>query len=485
MTGPFTLVILVTRVAIKGEGERRPKGRRSVRKIWLSVDGSALVAGQKAHEAEKSSWGRGWLVVAVLGVIVAAPLLRPGLPATQVGFLPLAHLLGSATPPTLQPEAGEVLLWALSRPAVALISAANVYKLLLALALAVGTVGMALAGKQAGGRAGALLAVTLYLFLPAVSAALYHDGRPGWAWAWAFWPWALALVALPGRRASRLIALALAGLALFLGGIGAPGSVTPAELLVARWPENASLAAWLSFPVVRQVGQPLLGLGLVAGWLAASRGAPAQRSVFVSLILAGGLFLSGLVPALPALDLRLLGGTLLLVRGAAALPTLEPCFERIPWLAAAVALIALAGYQHLAPPFHDRIPAGGALAFFGPDRLVLWEVSIHGELASGETATVTTLWQVARPLDRDYTAFVHVVQMDSLDPIAQQDALLLADERPSSQWVVGEVVSQQYTISLPPDAPPGPYRIVTGLYDFESGERLPRWPEGDSVEAGS
>src|SRR5690606_32295377 len=116
-------------------------------------------------------------------------------------------------------------------------SAANVYKLLLALALAVGTVGMALAGKQAGGRAGALLAVTLYLFLPAVSAALYHDGRPGWAWAWAFWPWALALVALPGRRASRLIALALAGLALFLGGIGAPGSVTPAELLVARWPE--------------------------------------------------------------------------------------------------------------------------------------------------------------------------------------------------------------------------------------------------------
>jgi hypothetical protein len=42
-----------------------------------------------------------------------------------------------------------------------------------------------------------------------------------------------------------------------------------------------------------------------------------------------------------------------------------------------------------------------------------------------------------------------------------------------STWEPGRYVPTHLPLTLPPDAPPGTYRVVVGLYDPASGERLP------------
>ncbi|MCZ7573167.1 MAG: hypothetical protein M5U01_31835 [Ardenticatenaceae bacterium] len=446
-----------------------------------AADQAPSIAG-RAPTIGDLAGSRGWLVVAVMLLIVAAPLLRPGLPVTRAGFLPVAYIAGAVLPPALAFGAGEGLLLSAGRLAAPLLGTATVYKLLLAAALAIGAVGMTRVGRQVGGLAGGLLAAALFLFLPLLTAALYLEGRVGWVWAWALWPWVLALAARPRAGGPRLLAaLVLASLALALGVAGQVDHLAPAELLMGRWPEGSTVATWLSLRV-HQLGQGVLGLGLVSAWLAVAARGSMRRGPLVTLTLAVGLALSALVPRLPGLELRLLLAALLLIRGAAALPALAPDFARAPWLAGTVALVALLGYPHLVPAFHDQVPTGVPRAFFGPDRLALVAATVEGALAPGSTVAVATTWQVTAPLDRDYTGFVHIVGATSLIPVAQQDGLLLDGERPSSQWVVGELVSQHYTIAIPADVSGGPYRVLTGLYRADTGVRLPRWPEGDSVE---
>ena len=37
----------------------------------------------------------------------------------------------------------------------------------------------------------------------------------------------------------------------------------------------------------------------------------------------------------------------------------------------------------------------------------------------------------------------------------------------------GEMVVDQFDVHLPSELPPGEYRLVTGMYNFDSGQRLP------------
>jgi len=43
---------------------------------------------------------------------------------------------------------------------------------------------------------------------------------------------------------------------------------------------------------------------------------------------------------------------------------------------------------------------------------------------------------------------------------------------PTTDWSVGETVFDQYLIPLKEDAPLGEYRLLVGLYDPASGQRL-------------
>ena len=43
---------------------------------------------------------------------------------------------------------------------------------------------------------------------------------------------------------------------------------------------------------------------------------------------------------------------------------------------------------------------------------------------------------------------------------------------PTGGWTAGEIVRDQYDLTISPEAPPGRYRIAVGMYRAETGERL-------------
>ena len=77
-------------------------------------------------------------------------------------------------------------------------------------------------------------------------------------------------------------------------------------------------------------------------------------------------------------------------------------------------------------------------------------------------------------MDRDYTAFIHILRPDG-QVLVQEDRLLRSGNRPTSRWRVGEVVRDEYQLTLPPDAEPAQYVVTTGVYYWRTGERLPVW----------
>jgi hypothetical protein len=100
------------------------------------------------------------------------------------------------------------------------------------------------------------------------------------------------------------------------------------------------------------------------------------------------------------------------------------------------------------------------------------EVGARGEYR----LEISLWWQVLAKTDRDYTVFIHLVGTEGR-VWAQEDKLLQNDSRATSAWRVGEIVREEYELPLPADIPPGEYRVVAGVYYWETGQRLPVWDE--------
>ena len=81
---------------------------------------------------------------------------------------------------------------------------------------------------------------------------------------------------------------------------------------------------------------------------------------------------------------------------------------------------------------------------------------------------VVLTWQALAPIDRDYTAFVHLLDADG--------QLLTQLDRPpagypTSDWQPGEIVVDTYIIQLPDQLPAG-VKVQTGFYYLPTLERL-------------
>lgn len=90
----------------------------------------------------------------------------------------------------------------------------------------------------------------------------------------------------------------------------------------------------------------------------------------------------------------------------------------------------------------------------------------------GETLHLTLYWRAEREMSHSYKVFVHLLDAEGRIH-AQDDALPAGWTRPTTGWLPGEIVTDGHAISLPTDAPPGEYRLAVGLYEEQSGVRLP------------
>jgi hypothetical protein len=85
---------------------------------------------------------------------------------------------------------------------------------------------------------------------------------------------------------------------------------------------------------------------------------------------------------------------------------------------------------------------------------------------------LTLYWSAHRKPEASYKVFVHLV--DSNGQLrAQQDALPKNNTLPTDRWFEGEYVTDDYILNLPADLPSGEYRMLVGMYDPETGVRVP------------
>jgi 4-amino-4-deoxy-L-arabinose transferase-like glycosyltransferase len=103
-----------------------------------------------------------------------------------------------------------------------------------------------------------------------------------------------------------------------------------------------------------------------------------------------------------------------------------------------------------------------------------------------ETVTVTLFWEALTPLPRSYTVFVQLVDLATNAKAAQRDALPVCGRALTHLWNPGDLIADPHPIRLNDDAAPGTYMLFVGLYDVETGERLPvtdaaGTPIGDAV----
>jgi mannosyltransferase len=106
----------------------------------------------------------------------------------------------------------------------------------------------------------------------------------------------------------------------------------------------------------------------------------------------------------------------------------------------------------------------------------------------GQALVVLTLhWQAFAPMDTRYKIFLHLV--DEGNPSSLYAQTDVYPHLPTTAWVPGEYLSDQVTLELPPDLPPGRYMLLLGWYDEATGQRLPAYDAagtalGDSLALG-
>ncbi|MBC7227383.1 MAG: glycosyltransferase family 39 protein [Thermoflexales bacterium] len=131
-------------------------------------------------------------------------------------------------------------------------------------------------------------------------------------------------------------------------------------------------------------------------------------------------------------------------------------------------------------------PRAATRARFGPEILLHGYVVGEGPFAPGDVVPVTLFWEADAPPGR-YKVFLHLLD-DGGNLVAQNDAEPRGDLSPTFIWSVGETVTDRHGVYLPPDLPPGRYRLRAGMYRLDTGERLPLSldgaPAGDALELG-
>ncbi len=120
--------------------------------------------------------------------------------------------------------------------------------------------------------------------------------------------------------------------------------------------------------------------------------------------------------------------------------------------------------DHLNMMVEDGSPFGDHMTLLGYDLPV-------GALAPGDTLDFTLYWQADAPAENYWSVFTHLISPDGT-LVGQHDKVPYGGVYPPNRWWPGQVVDDDYAISIPADALPGEYQIQIGMYDWITQERL-------------
>jgi 4-amino-4-deoxy-L-arabinose transferase-like glycosyltransferase len=102
-------------------------------------------------------------------------------------------------------------------------------------------------------------------------------------------------------------------------------------------------------------------------------------------------------------------------------------------------------------------------------------------LDPGQILRLELQWQATEPIPNRLKVFVHLLN-DQGQLVAQRDSEPGSGTRPTNEWAINETISDRHGLWLPADLADGEYRILLGLYDPETLERVPVCcPPGDGL----
>jgi hypothetical protein len=117
------------------------------------------------------------------------------------------------------------------------------------------------------------------------------------------------------------------------------------------------------------------------------------------------------------------------------------------------------------------------------------QVEFHGyslesvQVEPGGLLRLTLYWRARQRTTVSYIVFTHLLGKDG-GIWGQRDNIPVKGTYPTTGWVEGEVITDEYEIAVKSDAPPGDYQIEIGMYDAATGQRLPVFDEGGTRLSG-
>jgi 4-amino-4-deoxy-L-arabinose transferase-like glycosyltransferase len=144
-----------------------------------------------------------------------------------------------------------------------------------------------------------------------------------------------------------------------------------------------------------------------------------------------------------------------------------------------------------------QVPAGETAHFqleravtanFG-DHAQLIGLELPAEAQPGETVKLRLAFENRQVLDQLYKVFVHL-RNPANEVVTQADRVLCDTTLNEADWRPGDILLDNYELTIPEGTPPGDYPVVIGLYQVATGARLPVVAadvehDGDSVTIGT
>jgi 4-amino-4-deoxy-L-arabinose transferase-like glycosyltransferase len=97
-------------------------------------------------------------------------------------------------------------------------------------------------------------------------------------------------------------------------------------------------------------------------------------------------------------------------------------------------------------------------------------------------AEIQLVWKATGEASADYTVFVQLLDTEG-ELIAQSDSVPVEGQRPTTGWRADEYIIDTHQLRFNENAAPGEARLIIGMYDAVTGQRIPVQPGIDYITA--
>jgi hypothetical protein len=170
--------------------------------------------------------------------------------------------------------------------------------------------------------------------------------------------------------------------------------------------------------------------------------------------------------------------SLLIVLGLSGLPRLARVVGFITLFGTCLATVGYSVYilpRSFGPtlPVYGDVASAGVqnmskLAFASGMELIGWSRTEGRPVAPGQTLKLRLYWRTLNPPDFDYSAYVRLRGPDGAVIHDDDHGPGLGIDLLPHKWQPGEVIPDDWAISVPATAKPGEYQIEVGVYDYRN-----------------